>query len=218
MQLHPQKIRFSVYVEHLIQVADHLKLAVPGDPWPAAQRLAVASHGVRAVASCPALVDYACLAVIMRRDRTVPMLISTDVVERVPAWVPTDLPASVPPVLQEGWVIEPRDPAQGERLFGDTVTLAGYYQQATRSFMLIGVEWVGRYRVVPWRPRWGTSAWGIAYEESALIDGPREQYEWGQAAVRFLIGLVLLLRDPHVVSSFISGLRTQTPCHHAPGA
>lgn len=227
MLLHPQHLRFSTYIEWLMRAADHLNINYTDDPWSAAQRLCVTAHSMKAAVECPALVDYACLALILRRIQAPTMIVHAKMAEEIALRPPARLPASVPLLLKDAWVMEPHDPQRGDRLFGDTVAVAGYYQAQSQSFMLIGAHWSGRYRVVPWRPRWGSAQLGISMDRildphpyadvidpHRAADEPAQQREWGEAAVRFVLGCVALLADPDVVTrTTVNGLPIGPAAH-----
>ncbi|MCY1023978.1 hypothetical protein [Pyxidicoccus sp. MSG2] len=159
----------------------------------AAPTVAAACWGPTALTSGPELVNMAALA-ILGRTRLVAHQVRPAAARQVGETDLHSLPDSPSRLLRGPWMLEVRRPEAGERLWGDTVALAGYEVEPNTTFLL-GLGASGWCRVVHWRPRWtgeeleeGTRQMG-----SPLVDDMSTHEAWAREAARFAVVLGLLL-------------------------
>lgn len=108
------------------------------------------------------------------------------------------LPSETPKALRRAWLWEVRNP-ETERLFGDTVSVAGYWFGDTCH--IIGQQYPDGIRVVSWHPQWGASDpetgsnQPISDKETGfLAKGTFEDHQqWSKDAIRFCLSMGILL-------------------------
>ncbi len=163
----------------------------PEDLRTGAAELAIRVHGTERTLTQPALLNLAALALSM--PRLTVHVIRAGVPDLVDATDLHALPAEPPRLLQAPWILEVRNPADGERLFGSTASLAGYELDGVRY--LIGLGYPDGVMVARWRPVWsgGDLEAGVERGTSPLIDDVDAHKEWAREAARFAVVLGLLL-------------------------
>lgn len=159
----------------------------------AATTVAVACWGPTAATSGPELVNVAALA-LRARERLVAHQVRPAAARQVAETDVHSLPDAPPRLLRGPWLLEVRRPETGERLWGDTVALAGYEVEPGTTFLL-GLGAGGWCRVVHWRPRWTGEDLdeGTHQHASPLVDDMSAHQEWAREAARFAVVLGLLL-------------------------
>jgi hypothetical protein len=104
-------------------------------------------------------------------------------IERLPL---RELPSPPPQLLASPWIVEVGAPERGDRLFGDTVSLAGYEEDG--RMVVIGMEMPERIRLT----RWEHAAW--TYADSLLRTAAAA--DWRHAGAIFVTTLGVLLEQP----------------------
>ncbi len=161
---------------------DELKLA--------AAILASYVYGEEAVLGQPALINCGALALLLPREVT--HEVTAAAAARVDGTDLHSLPEAPTRLLRGPWIVEARDPER-ERLFGDTICLAGYPLEG--AIFLIGLQAPDGVRVARWRPRWtgGDLPADIPTDSSVLIDDQDAHREWAREAARWIVVLSVLL-------------------------
>lgn len=162
--------------------------------------LALKKYGERILSQAPALanvagltlkmlLDYARLRVSQIRPAAARLARETEI---------RSLPTEVPKAIRRAWLWEVRNP-ETEVLFGDTVSIAGYWYDDRCH--IIGQQHPDGIRVVSWRPQWGASD-AEAGTDQPLSDRDmgfldkgsfEEHQQWSKEAVRFCLSMAILL-------------------------
>ncbi|NBC41407.1 hypothetical protein [Corallococcus exiguus] len=169
-------------------------LAYGSDPQAVAEELAASAWGRNAVESEPNLIDVAMLGLLGRHQLVVHQLHGA--ASQHAAVVDLHaLPDTPPALLRQPWLLEVRQPDEGARLFGDTLSLSGYTLDGT--MFLLGLLGDGSSVLAPWRPRWTGEDLeeGPRRERSLLIDEGHAppHAAWAREAARYAVVFGLLL-------------------------
>lgn len=170
-QLHP----------HLPRVPD------AGDLRIGAATLAVQAVGNAAMEE-PAWVNIAALALSM--PRLIVHRLTADAAQQVRSTELRALPGEPPRLLRGAWIVESRRPER-HALFGQTVSLGGYWLD--NHLYLIGLDYPDGVRVERVSPRWEESDLGAEERESPFVDDPLSQRAWAEQAAEWIITLGALL-------------------------
>lgn len=151
-----------------------------------ASLMGIKAFGLQTMLEIPSLINIAALAGSIP-DRFITHRVSPGAIQMIHDTDLHTLPGDAPRLLRSPWIIEAKRPEQ-ERLFGDTVNLAGYPLED--SIFLIGLNWPDGGYVARWKPHWETKdlQGGMPTpDHSPLIDDVDCHYEWAVAAAQFAI-------------------------------
>lgn len=189
-------MRLMMISDLLAEVTAYLgeELTLPGeDPQTVAAAMAAGAWGERQVNSMPILVDVALLRLLGRRNLVVHQLRGA-AARHASVTDLHSLPGSPPMLLRQPWLLEARNPDEGDRLFGDTFALAGYSLDGVTY--LLGLLGNGAAVFAPWRPRWlgEELVEGAHQARSPLIDEGHvpEHAAWARDAARYAVVFALL--------------------------
>lgn len=177
-----------------------LRLPQEGDLRERAAALTFAHFGEKTAFDAPAVINVSALAISCGERVTVHQL-RPAAAELVHETDLHSLPSEPPRLLRRAWIVEVRRPETGERLFGDTVCLAGY--PIEDAIYLVGIGYPDGAWVARWRPRWTGEEIeaSVPHEVSPLardqshplISDVDAHHDWAREAARFAVVLGLLL-------------------------
>lgn len=183
----------STLLELLMEARPHVRNVPAGLPFrDAAAALAIACWGASVQAETSQLVNISALALLSQR-RLVAHQVRPAAARQVSETDLHSLPDAPPRLLRGPWLVEARRPEAGERLWGDTVALAGYELEGVTYLVGLGApDWC---RVVQWRPQWTGEELdeGTRQTRSPLVDDMSAHESWAREAARFAVVLGLML-------------------------
>ncbi len=134
-----------------------------------------------------------CALAIAARERLIVHALRPSIPRVVAETDVHSVPSEPPRLLRGPWIVEVRRPQQGERLFGETVSLGGYSHNG--SIYLIGMTYPVGIWMSRWCPRWEGEEIedGVRVQRSALLEDVTAHAQMTREAARFAVVLGLLL-------------------------
>ena len=157
-----------------------------------ASLLALRQWGEAMVKDMTALVNVAGLALSL--PRLIVHQVSPGASHLVQSAALGSLPTEPPGFMQKAWLVESRHPERGEVLFGQTVSLGGYWLEGV--LFLVGILYPDGAAVASWRPGWGRDEQLDLPEVDAtpLVADMEGYATWAREAALYIVRLSLLLK------------------------